>query len=135
MQTTNYRFIKVLALGSVIAIFCFFKPQQAASVKSVTPSAYQKQVKKGDLLVDVRTQEEFQAGHVQEALNSNFNSGKFAEQLKSWDKNKTYYLYCASGNRSGKAAQLMHEAGFKHVYNLGAFKTLKEAGLPTSKKK
>ncbi len=83
------------------------------------------------VLVDVRTPEEFATGHLEGALNSDFRGGAFATEMQNWDKDKTYYLYCASGNRSGKAAELMKEAGFRNIVNVGAFQDLKEAGLPT----
>lgn len=135
MNFLNSRFMKIIILSSIIGIFCFFQTQQVTAIKSISPAAYTQQVKPGDVLVDVRTSGEFKEGHVKDALNSDFNSGQFAEQIKNWDKNKAYYLYCASGNRSGKAAKLMSEAGFTEVYNLGAYTTLKEAGLPTTQEK
>ena len=132
MVLLNSHFMKLVILASVIGIFCFFQPQQAATVKNISPATYKEQVKTNDVLVDVRTPAEFKEGHVKDALHADFNAGEFAAQVKGWDKTKTYYLYCASGNRSGKAARLMHQAGFKHVYNLGGYNSLKEAGLPTS---
>lgn len=132
MILLSSRFMKVIILSAVIGIFCFFKTQQVSPVRKLTPAAYVEQVKPGDVLIDVRTTAEFEQGHVKEALNSDYNSGQFAEQIKGWDKTKTYYLYCASGNRSGKAAKLMLDAGFTEVYNLGGYNNLKEAGLPTN---
>jgi phage shock protein E len=82
-------------------------------------------------VVDVRTPEEYADGHLTGAINSDYRNGDFAEEMKDWDKDKVYYLYCASGNRSGKAAELMKEAGFKHIYNVGGYTPLKEAGFPT----
>ncbi|MDZ7680804.1 MAG: rhodanese-like domain-containing protein [Fodinibius sp.] len=54
-------------------------------------------------------------------------------QLKSLDKDKTYYLYCRTGNRSGQAAELMVENGFDNVYNIGGYQDLVDAGIPSSK--
>jgi phage shock protein E len=135
MSNPFSHFIKYFLLASVIGIFCFFQTQQPTPIRNITPIAYKKQVKAKDILVDVRTPEEFASGHVKKARNSDFSGGQFAEQIQGWDKSKTYYLYCASGNRSGKAAQLMSDAGFKHVYNLGAFKDLQANGIPVSQKK
>lgn len=59
----------------------------------------------------------------------NLTSGEFEEKLDSLDKSKTYYLYCASGNRSGKAAEIMKENGFENVHNLGGYNDLVEAGF------
>lgn len=135
MNIPDFHFMKIFLLTCVIGVFCFFKTQQTPTVKSISPATYKEQVKQSDILVDVRTPGEFKDGHVKKALNSDFNGGQFAEQIKGWDKNKTYYLYCASGNRSSKAAKLMSETGFKHVYNLGAYKDLKADGLPISQEK
>ncbi|TXK50495.1 rhodanese-like domain-containing protein [Pontibacter qinzhouensis] len=106
--------------------------ERAQANTSLTATAYKEQhaKKKNTVLVDVRTSAEFEEGHLQGAQNADFLSKEFEQQMQHWDKNKTYYLYCASGNRSGKAAKLMEEAGFKHIYNIGGFKELKEAGLP-----
>src|SRR5690606_36866925 len=126
--------VKFILLAGIIGVFGFCQPQQQnATAKSVTPATYQDQVKPGDLLVDVRTPSEYNAGHVENAILSDFSGGQFAEQMKNWDKDKTYYLYCATGNRSGKAAKLMTEAGFTKVYNLDGYSDLKSAELPTTK--
>jgi phage shock protein E len=102
----------------------------------VAPIEYQELRKKEKgVLVDVRTPEEFQNGHLKNARNSDLRGGQFSQEFAGWDKEKTYYLYCASGNRSGQALKQMQDAGFTKVYNIGAFKDLKAAGLKTSEKK
>jgi len=83
------------------------------------------------VLLDVRTPEEFAAGHLTGAQNLDFLAPGFREKVAKLDKTKTYVLYCASGNRSGQANVLMEEAGFKKAVNAGAFKELKAAGLKT----
>ncbi|GAA4298021.1 hypothetical protein GCM10023183_06100 [Nibribacter koreensis] len=109
---------------------------QGKTPELLSPSQYKSlaQKEKG-VLVDVRTPDEFASGHLHTALNSDFSGGQFTQEFKDWDKDKTYYLYCASGNRSGKAAQQMRDAGFTKVYNIGGFTSLKEAGLPVNDKK
>ena len=72
------------------------------------------------IIIDVRTAEEFGAGHVEGALNKDLNNGDFQAALAGLDKNANYVLYCRSGNRSGQAMALMQQAGFEHVTNLGA---------------
>jgi phage shock protein E len=81
-------------------------------------------------LIDVRTATEFEAGYIANAQNIDFLSGEFAETIPSLDKSKTYYLYCRSGGRSGKSAELLLAAGFTKVYNIGGFDSLANAGLP-----
>jgi len=125
----------ILLSVSFLALLSCAGPQQSsvpAQVQNLTPGQFKEQrMSRKTMLVDVRTPEEFAAGHLDGALNSDYRGGAFAEEIKNWDKDKVYYLYCASGNRSGKAAELLKEAGFRHIYNVGAFTTLKEAGLPT----
>ncbi|WP_207430333.1 rhodanese-like domain-containing protein [Sabulibacter ruber] len=122
-------FLIALALSCTQVVFAQDKP-----ASTLTPDQYKEVVKqeKG-VLIDVRTPEEFAQGHLKKARNSDYRGGAFAKELETLDKSKTYYLYCASGNRSGKALQLMKEAGFEHVYNIGGYKDLQAAGLPVKK--
>ncbi|MGZ5303469.1 MAG: rhodanese-like domain-containing protein, partial [Bacteroidia bacterium] len=52
------------------------------------------------------------------AINIDFNSGDFETQLQKLDPAKEYYVYCASGNRSGQATRVMAQKGFKNIYNM-----------------
>ncbi|MCS6991390.1 MAG: rhodanese-like domain-containing protein [Chitinophagales bacterium] len=70
------------------------------------------------IVLDVRTPEEYAAGHLPKARLINFYDKDFAEQLEKLDKSKTYIVYCKAGGRSSKASQLMIEKGFTSVYNL-----------------
>ncbi len=47
---------------------------------------------------------------------------------KTFAKDKTIILYCASGGRSALAAKTLKDLGFAHVYNVGAFKDWAEQG-------
>lgn len=69
-------------------------------------------------LIDVRTPEEIAEGKIDGALEMNFYDSNFKEQLAQLDTEKPVLVYCRSGNRSGKAAKLMNEMGFKQVYDL-----------------
>ena len=42
----------------------------------------------------------------------------FIFDLEELDKNKNYYVYCRSGNRSAQACAIMNQLGFKNAYNL-----------------
>lgn len=70
------------------------------------------------ILVDVRTPDEFHAGHLPSAININWYDADFAEQFSKIDKNKTIYFYCKVGGRSIKAADRLLSLGYKHVVNL-----------------
>jgi len=85
------------------------------------------------VLLDVRTDEEYAAGHLQEATNLNYKAPDFATRLSKLDKTKPYLVYCAVGGRSSKATKLMHEMGFINVYNATeGFNQLKDAGIPVA---
>ncbi len=70
------------------------------------------------VILDVRTAEEFASGYIEDALNIDFYSETFRDELDNLDKNKTYLVYCRSGVRSRGAVDIMEELGFKEVYNI-----------------
>ena len=72
----------------------------------------------GVQLVDVRTPEEFEAGHIETALNYNVNAPDFASQVEGLDKSKPVLLYCKKGGRSARAAKQLQEMGFMTLYDL-----------------
>jgi phage shock protein E len=81
------------------------------------------------LLLDVRTALEVEAGYIEGAKNYDLNNGDFAKIIDSLDRDQTYYLYCRSGARSGKAAEMLEQAGFSKVFNVGGFEELANAGF------
>lgn len=85
----------------------------------------------GVITLDVRTPGEFMSGFIKSAKNIDFQSGNFETEIAALDKNATYAVYCRSGNRSGQAVKVMHDAGFHNVYNLnGGVIDWTNAGLP-----
>ena len=70
------------------------------------------------VILDVRTPEEFADGHLESAINIDYNADTFRDELDNLDKNKTYLIYCRSGNRSGQALALMEKLNFREVYNI-----------------
>src|SRR5690554_6022656 len=85
----------------------------------------------GIILLDVRTQKEYDAGHVKDALHVDFHSPKFSQHLLALDPDKTYIVYCAVGGRSKKAVDIMEEMGFKQLYEVSeGYSGLKKAGIP-----
>lgn len=84
------------------------------------------------IIIDVRTQNEFNQGHLANVdLHYDFNGGEFEDKVDELDKEKTYYLYCRTGNRSGQAAEIMKSRGFKNVHNIGGFNDLANSGFDT----
>lgn len=69
------------------------------------------------VLLDVRTPDEFNSGHLPSSTNLDIMSFEFRDEITKLDKNKTYFVYCRSGNRSGQACMMMMDLGLK-AYNL-----------------
>ncbi len=69
-------------------------------------------------MIDVRTVSEFKNGFVQDAINIEWQD--ISSIKDEFEKNQKIYLYCRSGNRSGKAGDILIKLGFKNVENLGS---------------
>lgn len=92
----------------------------AIGVTACTPSAPTVEVPSSAIIVDVRDQNEFAAGHLEGAELLSLNTGQFAATLPSLDPEAEYFVYCRSGNRSAQATSMMKQAGFTNVTDLGS---------------
>jgi len=70
------------------------------------------------VILDVRTQSEFEAEHLPGAIHMDYFGPDLIEQMDALDKTKPYLIYCRSGRRSVRVCVLMRNSGFKEVYNL-----------------
>ncbi len=71
-------------------------------------------------VIDVRTVEEFNAGHLEGALHIPVEREDFAESISQLDPEGSYLVYCRTGRRSGLAIDQMTQLGFKNLSNLGS---------------
>ena len=67
------------------------------------------------ILLDVRTPDEFISGYIKNAINLDFYSETFQNDILSIDKNLPIVLYCRTNNRSTKTANILKENGFKEI--------------------
>lgn len=121
----------LIALFAVMIFSC--GPGNSSSDNSLAPGAFDDALKADStiVLLDVRSPEEVASGFIERAENLNYNDEGFSGSLDNLDHSKKYFVYCASGKRSGKAAELMEEKGFKKVTTLeGGFNAWKATGLP-----
>jgi thioredoxin len=82
-------------------------------------------------LIDVRTAEEYNGGHLENALNMDWNGNNFDALVAKLDKSKPVFVYCLSGGRSGSAAASMRSSGFTQVIEMsGGIMKWRQAGLP-----
>lgn len=70
------------------------------------------------IIIDVRTPEEFFSGHIPNSLLIDFYHPNFQKKILELPKDKNYYLYCRSGNRSFYAGNFMLQNGFDRVHHL-----------------
>ena len=66
-------------------------------------------------LIDVRTKDEFDLGHIDSAINLDFYSDSFQNDILSLPKNETIVLYCRTNNRSSKTATILQENGYRDI--------------------
>lgn len=86
------------------------------------------------LVLDIRTAQEFEQGHIASATNLDFYGAGFGDELAKLDKSKPYLVHCRSGGRSAKALVKMRELGFQKVLHLNAgFNGWLAAGKPVKK--
>jgi rhodanese-related sulfurtransferase len=70
------------------------------------------------ILLDVRTANEYEAGHISGAINIDFFLFDFPERAKTYLTNKPVYVYCRSGKRSRKASVIMQQLGFSDIKDI-----------------
>jgi len=129
----------LLGISSIAILFIYAcSPGQAQSNSTLLPPTEFK--KKWDaniekaVILDVRSPEEYRDGHLQSAVNMDWNGDNFDKQIQTLDKNSQVFVYCYGGGRSSSAAKELRKQGFKNVYDLkGGFEAWREAGLPEIK--
>ena len=132
-MSRRFMTLAVLALVAVFAIAACDSggSSDAPGAYTVTPDEAVAMIDSGErTVIDVRTPEEFDAGHVAGALNIDVNSADFSDQIAGLDVDEPYLVYCRSGNRSATAAAQMEEAGIKDIADAGGLADLARAGAP-----
>lgn len=139
-------FLGALIIGVLLASGCIQTENNTAQsetkiqiIESITPEeAYiliqENKDNPNFVILDVRTPEEFLGEYIENAVNLDYYSDTFRNDLDKLDKNRTYLIYCKSGRRSENALNIMKEQDFREVYNmLGGIIEWKSKGLPTTK--
>jgi phage shock protein E len=84
------------------------------------------------LWIDVRTVEEYNAGHLEGAINVPYDEIEHKIEAVSADKNTDIQLYCRSGRRSGIALETLRSMGYSKVTNAGSYEQLKQKQAKTN---
>ena len=106
----------------IMIFFCVNCNSQAA-LNSITTKELKVLLSKGNIqLMDVRTPEEIKEGTIQTAFFANYFDVDFEKVATAQlNKSKPVYLYCRSGNRSGKACKILKEKGFEVINVIGGY--------------
>jgi Rhodanese-related sulfurtransferase len=98
------KFLKVI-VAAIAALFVATSLAGCAEPEQVMVEDYA-------MVIDVRTPEEFNDGHLEGAERIGIADSDFLQRVDQLDKSADYYIYCRSGNRAGQAINAMRDLGF-----------------------
>ena len=126
MKNTAYLIIALV----IIFIAAGFSKSNSVGVCNLTPKDYLNIDKSNAIVLDVRTQREYESGHLKGAILLDIYKSNFRDEVNKLDKDKKYFVYCKVGVRSSSAANYMLQSGFENVCNLeGGIVKLSEVGV------
>lgn len=101
-------------------------------VESVSAEAFRSAITSESVqLLDVRSAEEYNDAHIDQATNIDVHSRGFMDKVNTtYDKSKKVYVYCHSGNRSMQAASVLAREGYQVVNLNGGISAWVRAGYP-----
>ena len=105
-------------MNFTVIVFLYFLTQ---NTYDILPNIAFKNIMDSDskiILIDVRSKQELDDIMINGVLNYDFNSDEFENSVLGLDIDKTYYVICRSGRRSGITTELMLENGFENVFNI-----------------
>lgn len=107
-----------MGIVALVVVFIALSPTGASGVLNSQDFISKYKSTQNAVLVDVRTPSEFNSGHIQGAINVDYENTNFVSEVKKLDASKTYFVYCRSGNRSSKSVIIMKGNGIKNIYDL-----------------
>lgn len=110
----------LLFCGIALIVYVIYKVYRFQTLDNGLPEL----LKKGAVILDVRTEKEYDTGHIEGSVN--ISLGTIRERYVELDPEKTYITVCSHGLRSVKAESILKEKGFKHIYNGGAWTDLQK---------
>ncbi len=114
----NILTILLLFVASLLMATSFAQTSDSSRVLDVATFAQQATTTPSAITLDVRTAEEFEKGHLKNAINFNWNDSSFTSKVSKMDKASPVFVYCLSGGRSAAAAKQMRKMGFEKVYEM-----------------
>ena len=127
--------LSALFISGVLMVFGCSKTQTQDAKNLLSSQEFSNSISsiQDKIILDVRTPAEYSSGHIQDAINIDWNNGDFEQKTSSIDKNKTIMVYCLSGGRSSAAASYLRSAGYRDIKELdGGMMSWRAANLPVS---
>ncbi|MDT0555994.1 rhodanese-like domain-containing protein [Patiriisocius hiemis] len=113
---------KLLFFTIALSLLLVSCNSSSENIKVLPPTDFNKAVTLEDnsilQLIDVRTAEEFEVGHLKDSQNICVTEEDFEEKVKNLNKDEPVYVYCKKGGRSARAAKILRDLGFTKVYDL-----------------
>ncbi len=139
----SFLFLQILLIAVLVTICtaftCNAQTEKVTIIKKLSPKEgydliWKNKTNPDFVILDIRTPEEFESGHIEGAVNINYHSDTFVEDLNKLDKNKTYFVYCRTGRRSSDAIGIMTKQGFRELFRIdGDIVKWKAQDLPVVK--
>ena len=139
---TNYKHMKKAVYFIIPLVLIFVSAgfpsnnitSNSEPVCNLTAKEYVNVDKDEAIILDVRTQREYDSGHLEGAVLIDIYKSNFGSEIRKLDREKTYFVYCKVGARSSSAVKYMIQSGFKDACNLeGGIIQLSNAGVKVVK--
>ena len=141
-RNVGYLFVAFILTVSVLFVGVLGQPVQARCrgvIKSISVEEAAQLIEDNNnnsdfVILDVRTPSEFESGALENAVNIDFYSETFEEEIAKLDRDTHYLIYCRSGGRSSRVLELVKSLGFSKVYEMrGGINNWMAKGYPVVK--
>lgn len=104
----------------VLLVLSTFQSQAQSGFRSIDAASFHRQLdaEPSAILVDVRTLDEYNEGHIRGAIHIDVLQSDFQAKIQQLDLTQPIYVYCLSGGRSARAASMIRNMDVIQIYNL-----------------
>ena len=106
----------IVILAAIVVVFLLIK-----QFSQISWRAAQEYLEQGAIVIDVRSEKEFAAGHLRRAINMPMDQIEAFAPQRLKDRNRVLLLHCQTGMRSSVAARRLKRMGYARAFNLGSF--------------
>ncbi|MBP7738821.1 MAG: rhodanese-like domain-containing protein [Spirochaetes bacterium] len=135
MKNKLYTLTSIIGTAAMLFGGAGLSAGEAATIRQIGPNEASELIRsnagnRNFVILDIRTPGEYREGHIANSVLLDYHSPDFREGLKALDRNRTYFVYCRSGNRTGRAVDIMKDLGFTRIYELrGGIRSWLSSGL------